>query len=119
MPGFYRNQLSDTPLLPPIPPWFKSNRILSIEDDNQESSTTSQINRYHVDEILDAADKEIYYNNEIHRNDDAITEKTIYLIRHGESEYNLHYEKFGTDPMIFDATLTPQGEEQAKEIAKR
>lgn len=30
------------------------------------------------------------------------TDKTIYLIRHGQSEYNIHYETHGTDPMVRD-----------------
>ena len=47
----------------------------------------------------------------------------IYLIRHGESEFNAAHKKMGDpDPMIFDAPLSAKGIEQAKrarvEVAK-
>ncbi len=38
---------------------------------------------------------------------------TIHLIRHGQSEFNALFEGTG-DPMIFDAPLTPLGQEQAE-----
>jgi len=39
--------------------------------------------------------------------------KTIIFLRHGESEFNAHMAKFGEDPLIRDAPLTPKGREQA------
>lgn len=38
----------------------------------------------------------------------------IYLIRHGQSEFNAAHVNGGPDPMIFDARLTKLGVEQAK-----
>ena len=38
---------------------------------------------------------------------------TIHLIRHGQSEFNALFDGTG-DPMIFDAPLTPLGQEQAE-----
>ena len=37
----------------------------------------------------------------------------IYLIRHGQSEFNLAHKKGGPDPMIWDAPLTELGYKQA------
>ncbi len=39
----------------------------------------------------------------------------IYLIRHGQSEFNAAYEQGGPDPMIYDARLTEKGVNQAKQ----
>ena len=39
----------------------------------------------------------------------------IYLIRHGQSEFNAAFKRGDSDPMIFDARLTQKGVEQAKE----
>jgi len=39
---------------------------------------------------------------------------SIYLIRHGQSEFNAAYKDDGIDPMIFDAPLTEKGIQQAK-----
>ncbi len=39
---------------------------------------------------------------------------TIYLIRHGQSEFNVAYDVDGIDPRIHDARLTPTGISQAK-----
>lgn len=38
---------------------------------------------------------------------------TIHLIRHGQSEFNALFDGTG-DPMIYDAPLTPLGQEQAE-----
>ena len=49
-------------------------------------------------------------------------EKKVYLIRHGQSEYNLLHggglsdSGSGVDPMVFDAPLTELGKEQARGI---
>lgn len=39
--------------------------------------------------------------------------KPVILIRHGQSTFNLHYERTGEDPGHIDARLTPLGEQQA------
>ncbi len=39
----------------------------------------------------------------------------IYLIRHGQSEFNAAFKRGDSDPMIFDARLTRKGVHQAKE----
>ena len=39
----------------------------------------------------------------------------VYLIRHGQSEFNAAFNDSGKDPMIFDAPLTEKGRRQAKE----
>lgn len=41
----------------------------------------------------------------------------IFLIRHGQSTFNEHYEATGRDPGHFDARLTMRGRQQAKEAA--
>ena len=38
----------------------------------------------------------------------------IYLIRHGQSEFNAAFNESRTDPMIFDAPLTDMGRRQAE-----
>eukprot|EP00747_Dinoflagellata_sp_TGD_P185273 gnl/TRDRNA2_/TRDRNA2_41727_c0_seq1.p1 gnl/TRDRNA2_/TRDRNA2_41727_c0~~gnl/TRDRNA2_/TRDRNA2_41727_c0_seq1.p1 ORF type:complete len:349 (-),score=73.42 gnl/TRDRNA2_/TRDRNA2_41727_c0_seq1:94-1104(-) len=49
--------------------------------------------------------------------DDSAWPKTLILVRHGESTYNVHYEATQTDSMNFwDAPLTQRGEEQARAI---
>ena len=40
------------------------------------------------------------------------------LLRHGQSEFNRHYEATGQDPGIADAPLTPLGREQAEAAAE-
>ena len=42
----------------------------------------------------------------------------IYLIRHGQSEFNAAHSDGGPDPMIFDAPLTALGRAQAAEARK-
>lgn len=43
--------------------------------------------------------------------------KTLYLVRHGQSEYNAYYEKHFKDPMdLFDADLTSSGVEEARAV---
>jgi len=39
---------------------------------------------------------------------------SVYLIRHGESEFNAAHNDGEPDPMIFDARLTAKGEAQAR-----
>ena len=39
----------------------------------------------------------------------------IYLIRHGQSEFNAAHKDGDPDPMIFDAPLTPKGRLQAEQ----
>lgn len=39
----------------------------------------------------------------------------IYLIRHGQSEFNAAYEQGDPDPLIYDARLSAKGVEQAKQ----
>jgi len=39
----------------------------------------------------------------------------VFLIRHGQSEFNAAYNGGDTDPMIFDAPLTDKGRRQAEE----
>jgi broad specificity phosphatase PhoE len=41
---------------------------------------------------------------------------TVYLIRHGQSEFNVVHEADGTDPMIYDAPLTALGRTQAQRV---
>lgn len=44
--------------------------------------------------------------------------KTLHLVRHGESTYNVHYAEHSEDPMdMWDAPLTARGEAQAREAA--
>lgn len=43
----------------------------------------------------------------------------IYLIRHGQSEFNAAHTDGGPDPMIFDAPLTALGQAQAAEARKQ
>lgn len=40
------------------------------------------------------------------------------LLRHGQSEFNLHYDATGLDPGIVDAPLTPLGHAQAEAAAE-
>lgn len=40
------------------------------------------------------------------------------LLRHGQSEFNLHFNATGLDPNIPDAPLTPQGQRQAERAAE-
>jgi broad specificity phosphatase PhoE len=42
----------------------------------------------------------------------------MYLIRHGQSEFNLRFSQTGRDPGIIDAPLTKRGVEQAEGAAK-
>lgn len=42
--------------------------------------------------------------------------KTIFLIRHGQSTFNAHYEATGEDPGHFDAPLTDLGHAQAAQV---
>jgi len=44
---------------------------------------------------------------------------TIYLIRHAQSEFNAVFDPEKPDPMIFDAPLSPLGEQQARETQTR
>ncbi|KYQ91557.1 phosphoglycerate/bisphosphoglycerate mutase family protein [Tieghemostelium lacteum] len=44
---------------------------------------------------------------------DGATQKTVYLIRHGQSTFNLAYKVENKDPWLFDARLTSLGETQA------
>jgi hypothetical protein len=46
------------------------------------------------------------------------TSKTIFLVRHGQSSYNEHYDVSFTDPMVFDADLTAQGKRDAVKAGK-
>lgn len=47
----------------------------------------------------------------------AATGQRLLLVRHGESEYNVHYAKHHQDPGdMWDAQLTSKGEEQAAEL---
>ncbi|MBI3419445.1 MAG: histidine phosphatase family protein [Proteobacteria bacterium] len=41
----------------------------------------------------------------------------MYLLRHGESEFNARFEQTGRDPGISDAPLTARGHDQAKGAA--
>ncbi len=43
----------------------------------------------------------------------------MYLLRHGQSHFNLHFNKTGVDPGIEDPELTPLGARQAQEVAQR
>lgn len=43
-----------------------------------------------------------------------MTERSITLIRHGESTYNAAEPAAGTDPMLFDAPLTARGHAQVE-----
>lgn len=43
---------------------------------------------------------------------------TVFLIRHGQSEFNVVYEANGSDPMIRDAPLTALGQAQARQVRK-
>ncbi|CAE8714007.1 unnamed protein product [Polarella glacialis] len=46
--------------------------------------------------------------------------KTLLLVRHGQSTYNVQYEQTKTDPMnLWDAPLTQMGEEQARALQGR
>jgi glucosyl-3-phosphoglycerate phosphatase len=42
----------------------------------------------------------------------------MFLIRHGESEFNRHFAQTGRDPGIRDAPLTKRGNEQAEAAAR-
>lgn len=43
--------------------------------------------------------------------------KRLYFVRHGQSEYNVHYDLHGVDPMnMWDAPLTSVGTEQATSL---
>lgn len=45
--------------------------------------------------------------------------KTLILVRHGESAYNVHYQAHGSDPLdLWDAPLTQRGEQQARAAAQ-
>ena len=44
---------------------------------------------------------------------------TIFLIRHGQSEFNVVYETDGSDPMILDAPLTALGHAQARQAREK
>lgn len=39
------------------------------------------------------------------------------LVRHAQSEWNVHYGRTRVDPGLPDAALTPEGERQARELA--
>jgi broad specificity phosphatase PhoE len=41
---------------------------------------------------------------------------TVYLIRHGQSEFNAAHSEGEPDPMIFDAPLTKKGRMQAEQV---
>ena len=41
---------------------------------------------------------------------------TVYLIRHGQSEFNAVHTEGDPDPMIFDAPLTKKGRIQAEKV---
>ncbi len=43
----------------------------------------------------------------------------IFLIRHGQSEFNVVYEADGTDPMVLDAPLTALGQAQARQVREK
>jgi glucosyl-3-phosphoglycerate phosphatase len=43
----------------------------------------------------------------------------MYLLRHGQSYFNLHFSATGIDPGIHDPELTPLGVEQAAAAARR
>lgn len=43
----------------------------------------------------------------------------MHFIRHGQSHFNLAYDRFGCDPQIPDAGLTPQGFAQARQAARQ
>jgi broad specificity phosphatase PhoE len=43
--------------------------------------------------------------------------KTIHCIRHGESTFNAHFREMATDPLHFDARLSPAGETQVAAAA--
>lgn len=42
---------------------------------------------------------------------------SVYLIRHGQSEFNAVFRRGGPDPLIFDAPLTAKGRQQAEQAA--
>ncbi|KAK3273442.1 hypothetical protein CYMTET_18315 [Cymbomonas tetramitiformis] len=44
-------------------------------------------------------------------------DKTVYLIRHGQSTFNAEYAKTEVDPFLFDAPLSQLGEVQVAELA--
>lgn len=41
----------------------------------------------------------------------------LYLIRHGQSEFNAVFDETGADPLVFDAPLSDLGRRQAKSVA--
>ena len=41
-----------------------------------------------------------------------MSQRSIYLIRHGQSTFNAAYENGGPDPLLFDARLSPLGHRQ-------
>eukprot|EP00930_Biecheleria_cincta_P049903 TRINITY_DN35104_c0_g1_i1.p1 TRINITY_DN35104_c0_g1~~TRINITY_DN35104_c0_g1_i1.p1 ORF type:complete len:405 (+),score=63.52 TRINITY_DN35104_c0_g1_i1:122-1336(+) len=46
--------------------------------------------------------------------------KRLYFVRHGQSEYNVHYDVHGMDPMnMWDAPLTSLGTQQATSLQTR
>jgi broad specificity phosphatase PhoE len=45
----------------------------------------------------------------------AMTHKTIFCIRHGESTFNAAFRETGQDPLHFDAPLTEAGHEQVRQ----
>ena len=48
-----------------------------------------------------------------------MTKKIVHCIRHGESTFNAHYRLSATDPLHFDARLSPEGERQVAAAAER
>ncbi len=44
---------------------------------------------------------------------------TVFLIRHGQSEFNAFHDKTGCDPMIRDAPLTELGQAQARKTREQ
>lgn len=43
----------------------------------------------------------------------------MYFLRHGESEFNVVFDRDGSDPGIPDAPLTPRGHQQVEAAGKR
>jgi broad specificity phosphatase PhoE len=43
----------------------------------------------------------------------------MFLIRHGQSQFNEAFSRTGRDPLIVDAPLTARGEEQARAAARK
>lgn len=49
----------------------------------------------------------------------AVTQGVMIFLRHGQSEFNLHFTATRRDPGIVDPRLTPLGHQQAAEAAAR